>query len=108
MSNFCSNVLQTTVNLELCKIDHWLRANKLSLNYNKTNFMLLTSRKHNPASSKVTINNHIISPEDNLNYLGVFLDNKLSWKPHVQQVKTHLSRVCGILSKLCIIHRHLY
>jgi len=43
MSKSCSNVLQTTVNLELCKIDHWLRANKLSLNYNKTNFMLLTS-----------------------------------------------------------------
>ena len=33
MSNFSFNVLQTTVNLELCKIDHWLRANKLSLNY---------------------------------------------------------------------------
>jgi len=30
-----------------------LRANKLSLNYNKTNFMLLTSRKHNPASFKL-------------------------------------------------------
>ena len=57
MSNSCFNVLQTTVNLELCKIDHWLRANKLSLNYNKTNFMLLTSRKHNPASFKVIINN---------------------------------------------------
>ena len=27
MLNSCSNVLQTTVNLELCKIDHWLRAN---------------------------------------------------------------------------------
>ena len=50
MSNSSFNVLQTTVNLELCKIDHWLRANKLSLNYNKTNFMLLASRKHNPAS----------------------------------------------------------
>jgi len=49
MSNSCFNVLQTTVNFELCKIDHWLRANKLCLNYNKTNFMLLTSRKHNPA-----------------------------------------------------------
>jgi len=32
MSNSCFNVLQTTVILELCKIDHWLRANKLSLN----------------------------------------------------------------------------
>jgi len=64
MSNCSFNVLQTTVNLELCKIDHWLRANKLSLNYNKTNFMLLTSRKHNLASFKVIINNHNISPED--------------------------------------------
>ena len=56
MSNSSFNILQTTVNLELCKIDHWLRANKLSLNYNKTNFMLLTSRKHNHASFKVIIN----------------------------------------------------
>jgi len=100
ISNSCSNTLQTTVNLELCKIDHWLRANKLSLNCNKTNFMLLTSRKHNPASFKVTINNHTISPEDNLKYLGDLLNNKLSWKPHVQKVKTQLSRACGILSKL--------
>ena len=62
--------------------------------------MLLTSRKHNPASLKVIINNHTISPEDNLKYLGVLLDNKLSWKPHVQKVKTQLSRACGIISKL--------
>ena len=96
----CIFVFVCTTNLELCKIDHWLRANKLSLNYNKTNFMLLTSRKHNPASFKVTINNHTISSEDNLKYLGVLLDNKLSCKPHVQKVKTQLSRACGILSKL--------
>ena len=76
MSNSSFNVLQKIVNLELCKIDHWLRANKLSLNYNKTNFMLLTSRKHNPASFKIIVNNHNISPEDNLKYLGVLLDNK--------------------------------
>ena len=59
--------------------------------------MLLTSRKHNPASFEVIINKHNISPEDNLKYLGVLLDNELSWKPHVQKVKT---RACGILSKL--------
>ena len=68
MSTSSFNVLQTTVNLELCKIDHWLRANKLSLNYNKTNFMLLTSRKHNPASFQVIINNHNISYEMKSNF----------------------------------------
>jgi len=71
MSNSCFNVLQTTVNLELCKIDHWLRANELSLNYNKTNFMLLTSRKHNPASFKVIINC------DGVSRLGLGLETRL-------------------------------
>jgi len=61
--------------------------------------MLLTFRKHNPASFEVTINNHNISPEDNLKYLGV-LDKTLSWKPHVQKVKTQPSTACGIVSKL--------
>jgi len=31
-SNSCFNVLQATANLELCKTDHWLRANTLPLN----------------------------------------------------------------------------
>jgi len=53
MSNSCFKVLQTTVNLEFCKIDNWLKANKLSLNYNKTEFMLQNSQKHNPTSFKV-------------------------------------------------------
>jgi len=69
-------------------------------NYNKTNFMLLSSQKHNPTSFKVIINNYSISPEDKLKYLGVLLDNKLSWKPHVQKVKTQLPRAYGVLTKL--------
>jgi len=100
LSNSCCNVLQTTINIELCKTDHWLRANKLSVNCNKTNFMLLNSQKHNPTSFKVIINNHSIAPKNNLKYLGVLLDNELSWKPHVQKVKTQLSRACGVISKL--------
>jgi len=36
MSNSCFNVLQATANIELFKIDHWLRANKLYRNNNKT------------------------------------------------------------------------
>jgi len=45
MSNSCFDVLQTNVNVELCETDHWLRANKFSLSYNMSNFMLLNSRK---------------------------------------------------------------
>jgi len=62
--------------------------------------MPLTSRKQTRASFKIIINNHNISPEDNLKCLGVLLDNKLSWKLHVQKVKTQLSRAYGVLAKL--------
>jgi len=34
---------------------------------------------------KVIINNHIISPKDNLKHVGVLDDNKLSWTPHVKR-----------------------
>jgi len=61
---------------------------------------LFHAQKHNQTSFKVIVNNHSISPEDKLKYLGVLLDNKLSWKPHVQKVKTQLSRACGVLTKL--------
>ena len=57
---------------------------------------------------KVIINTHSISPEDKLKYLGVLFDNKLSWKPHVQKVKTQLSRACGVLTKLKTLYNSLY
>ena len=69
LPNSCFNVLQANVNLEQCEIDHWLRANVISLNYNEINFMLLNSDKHNPTWSKVLINNYSISPKHYLKYL---------------------------------------
>jgi len=35
----------------------------------------------------ININNHIISKVDNVKYLGVVLDNELTWNSHIAQVK---------------------
>jgi len=62
----CFYILQTMISLELCKTDHWLKANKLSLDCNKGDFTLLNSLrflKHNPTSFQVAINNHRVSPK---------------------------------------------
>jgi len=37
--------LEKTVNHELKKNDHWVRANKLCINYSKSNFMLMNNYK---------------------------------------------------------------
>jgi len=102
MSNPCFSVLQTTIILELCKIDHWLRANKLNLNYNKTDLILLNSLKRNPTSFEFTINDHNISPIDNLKYLGLLLGNILSWKPHAKKDKDSTIKTVGCcLPRFC-------
>ena len=49
--------LQNLVNLEMCKIDHWMRANKLSTNSTKSQYMLVTSQKINLDHFKVSLNN---------------------------------------------------
>jgi len=48
----------------------------------------------------ININNHIISKVDNVKYLGVALDNKLSWNSRIAQVKKQISKACGALSRL--------
>ena len=45
LTNSCPKLLNKNVNFELVKIDEWLKLNKLSLNTNKTKFMVLTKQR---------------------------------------------------------------
>jgi len=69
--------LEKIVNPELKKIDHWVRANKLSIHYSKSNFMLMNN--HNNINFSVSINHHLIAKQSSLKYLVVILDDKLNW-----------------------------
>ena len=60
-----------TVNHELKKIDHWVRANKLCINYSKSNFMLMNNHKN--INFAVSINHHPISKQSSLNSLALYL-----------------------------------
>jgi len=83
--------LKKKVDKELNNIDKWLKDNILSLNYNKTYYMLITKQKIPlDFDMNISINNHIISKVDNLKYLEVVLDNKLTWDSHIAQVKKQI------------------
>jgi len=91
-------ILEKTINYELKKIDHWVRANKLCIKYSKTNFMLMNNHKN--INFSVSINHHPISKQSSLKYLGVILDDKLNWKPQIEKLVTQLSTSCAMLFKL--------
>ena len=100
MSHSSIQTLQLLVNQEINKVDEWLKNNKLTLNYKKSNYMIIGSNHSKTNKFKLKSNHNTISQTNNVKYLGVFLDNQLSWQPHIDQTIKKLSRACGMIFKL--------
>ena len=90
------------INRELDNIYNWFSTNKLSLNSSKTKYMLFCTVKK---KSKIldlhpVLNNKPIERVYEFKFLGITLDQHLSWDPHIKNIANKLSRNIGIISKL--------
>ena len=90
-----------TLNSELDKIVKWLNANKMSLNVDKTHYIVFTSRKNNVLRNQdIIINGCKINEVVVTKFLGVLIDNNLTWKYHIDHLCSKVSKNIGILRKL--------
>jgi ribonuclease P/MRP protein subunit RPP40 len=77
--------LEMKANACLNKMHCWFIANRLSLNIEKTCFTIFSPQRRadlNPPLNLVISNQRILQVES-CKYLGVIIDAKLSWKPHI-------------------------
>ena len=88
------------LNTELEKVSSWLAANKLSLNVKKSNFLHFHYGRSQKKKLEIKINGTLVEEKDSTKYLGVFIDNKLTWKTQIQHIKTKLARGIGMMSKI--------
>jgi len=93
-------MLQLNVQNELDKVDTWMRSNRLSIKYNKTTYMILTATRSQNCNFEISMNGVRIQQSDSIKYLGVIIDNKLSWKPQISSLCRKLSQACGVVSKI--------
>ena len=94
--------MTNTINTEMEEILTWLKANKLSLNVKKTKIMLFNCPKNikdTGACPKLYIANVALEQVDHIKFLGVMLDNNLTFKKHVQYIGAKISKNIGILTK---------
>ena len=95
------DTLNKTVNQELKKIARWLCANKLSLNIKKTHFIIFKSKKRKLNQTvSIKINEQPIELVKYTKFLGVYIDEELSWKHHIDQVVSKISKMTGIMAKV--------
>ena len=100
MSNAKLENLELQANAELAKISDWLIANKLSLNTKKSTYIVTTLGNKRPNKRNLFINNEVIAETNSVKYLGVLIDNNLTWKTHIQQTKLKIAKSIGVLSRL--------
>ena len=93
-------ILQVIVNEEIKKIENWMQLNKLTLNYDKCKYMIISRRPLSPSQFSLKMNNLTIERTDCIKYLGVLMDVNLSWKNHVLKLNKKLSKICGLFFKL--------
>ena len=84
----------------LDSIYHWFKVNKLSLNEGKTKFTIF----HKPRDKdnlplqlpNLKTNNNEIKRPSSIKFLGVFIDENLTWKDHITLVENKLSKNLGL------------
>ena len=95
------DVLEAEVNKELEKVVKWMRHNKLFLNYDKSNFMIFTKKKNNVNKEfNIELGGVKLKRVDQIKYLGVIIDDKLSWEPHLKVLRNKLISRCCVLNNI--------
>ena len=93
-------ILQNTMNRELVKVSRWLKLNKLSLNIDKTHFMIFKRRRQRVEFvPDIHIDSNPLHQVSNTKFLGVYIDEHLTWQTHISYIAGKVSRGIGILAK---------
>ena len=89
-----------TMNEEPKKVALWLTANKLSLNVNKTHLITFKTRKKRLSyNAHVVLNGSPIEKVKCTKFLGIFINEELSQKCHINHISMKVSKMVGIMAK---------
>ena len=107
LSNNKLKELESLVNRELGNVNEWLKANKLSLNIIKSNFVIFRPRQKNmPFIPRIRILDSLantyanLEMKDYVKYLCLMINLNLSWKYHIESICHKISKSIGIIPKI--------
>jgi hypothetical protein len=69
----------------ITEVNEWFRNNMLFLNLNKTTYMQFRTKNTQKLDLNITITNNQFTNGTNTKFLGLNIDENLSWKYHIDQ-----------------------
>ena len=103
--------LESKLNSDLATISNWFSSNLLTLSISKCNFVIFGNSRRlklvNDVSLKV--NSTAIDRSDSFKYLGVVINQTMSWSKHIDSISTKINqRIGSFLNSQYIIICHNY
>ena len=96
--------IELQLNLQLINLSEKLSTNKLILNLKKTEFMVFGTHqrlcRQDIDGAHITLGGESVKHCDAFKYLGVVLDNSLSFNLHIDYVKKKVSKTLGMFSRI--------
>ena len=93
--------LINNANVALDRMAEWLKANKLCLNIDKTNYCIFkTTGVISDNIPDIIIDRKIIKRVDFCKYLGIISDCRLTFVHHINAIVSKVNQYCGIFYKL--------
>jgi hypothetical protein len=86
--------IQTNLNLVYEQLNNWFKSNSLLLNFDKTYFILFTNKCKYSTDIQIKYEGKQISVVNEAKFLGLFINNHLFWKTHIECIKFKLSSAC--------------
>lgn len=91
------------INEELIVLYRWLKQNGLSLNTKKTKFMIIKNRFNSVQTkghSGVFINNQSIEQVNEYKYLGIVVDEHLTFSKHAEYITKKIAKKINLLGRM--------
>ena len=91
-----ANVEEFKIGLEftITETMKWFQCNLLSMNYKKTHFLQFLTKQYKKLNIKIAVPDSIITDVNTTKFLGLTIDNTISWKNHILDLTSKLNRAC--------------
>jgi len=91
--------LQYFLSEDLQKLSKWMYENRLTMNWDKSSFMLFGNDEY-PVLQSIEVGNSRLNRAKSVKYLDLHIDEKLTWVQHINHVVNKIRPMSFILFKL--------
>ena len=81
-------------------LSNWVDSNRLLLNLKKTHYMIFSQTNNKFSNLNLSLHGVQLKRETESKFLGVIIDEKLTWKKHITTLKTKMARYLGVMYRL--------